>query len=550
MLLGLYVAGWFLTGNLVPQGTTVAGVDIGGLRTDAARQKLQAGLADEAAAAVEFSYGRETHALEPSTAGLEIDIDETLQNAGGGRSWNPVRMVDLLFGPSRDIEPVVAVNRTDLRSAIRDVAAAVNSDPKEPSVTFSRSGDLRITEPVVGVDVDEAAAAAAAIQAYPVDFQPVRLPVDKVRPSVTATEVEKARSEMLEPAVSAPVELRLPGRTVEVPVRIYAPALSVAVEDGELVMSIDKDVLASSLVKITGQLDVQPEDATVVLRGGSPKVVPDRPGVRLDQQEVADAIFGVLTESGTARAAAVGTETTRADFTTADARALGITEQVSEFVTYYPYLEYRNINQSRAAELIDGTVLKPGETFSFNDIVGERTRANGFVVGFIISNGVFAEELGGGVSQVVTTTYNAAFFAGLEDVEHTPHSFYIDRYPLGREATVAWPTVDLKFRNDTPYGVLIRAWVVPGDETRQGEMHVHMYSTKYWDVTAGVSDRYNFTAPGTRYDAKKTCVPNTGYRGFDVDVYRYFRSAGSDSLVRTETDHVTYTPSDTVICSR
>ena len=83
-------------------------------------------------------------------------------------------------------------------------------------------------------------------------------------------------------------------------------------------------------------------------------------------------------------------------------------------------------------------MLKPGDTFSLNDIVGERTAANGFTKGFIISDGVFTEDFGGGVSQVATTTFNAAFFAGLEDVEHKPHSFYIDRYPVGREATVAW----------------------------------------------------------------------------------------------------------------
>ena len=82
-------------------------------------------------------------------------------------------------------------------------------------------------------------------------------------------------------------------------------------------------------------------------------------------------------------------------------------------------------------ELIDGTVLKPGETFSLNDTVGERTAENGFVKGFIIENGIFKEDYGGGVSQSATTTFNAAFFAGLEDVEHKPHSFYIDRYPVG-----------------------------------------------------------------------------------------------------------------------
>ena len=91
-----------------------------------------------------------------------------------------------------------------------------------------------------------------------------------------------------------------------------------------------------------------------------------------------------------------------------------------------------------------------------NHTVGERTAANGFMKGFIIGDGVFKQDFGGGVSQVASTTFNAAFFAGLQDVEHKAHSFYISRYPVGREATVVWPNTDLKFKNTTPYGVLIR----------------------------------------------------------------------------------------------
>jgi vancomycin resistance protein YoaR len=239
----------------------------------------------------------------------------------------------------------------------------------------------------------------------------------------------------------------------------------------------------------------------------------------------------------------------QADFTTKEARALKVREEVSRFVTYFPYAVYRNVNQSRAAELIDGTLLQPGETFSFNDTVGERTAENGFVPGFIISDGVFREDLGGGVSQVVTTTYNAAFFAGLKDIEHKPHSFYIDRYPVGREATVAWPSVDLKFKNNTPYGVLIEAFVVNSTPSSQGEMHVRMWSTKHWDIRASTSERYAFTSPNTRYDDTDACVPTTGYGGFTVKVRRHVRKAGSDELLRTEVDTVTYTPADTVICS-
>ena len=103
---------------------------------------------------------------------------------------------------------------------------------------------------------------------------------------------------------------------------------------------------------------------------------------------------------------------------------------------------------------MDRTLVLPGKVFSLNRTVGERTEARGFAAGYIINNGQLEVDFGGGVSQLVTTTFNAAYFAGLEIVEHHPHSFYISRYPEGREATVAWGVKDLRFRNDSPNGDL------------------------------------------------------------------------------------------------
>jgi vancomycin resistance protein YoaR len=264
---------------------------------------------------------------------------------------------------------------------------------------------------------------------------------------------------------------------------------------------------------------------------------------------VTGPFLDLVTKIGSERTLAVKSVTAQPELTTDAARKLGINQQVSTFTTNFPYAAYRNQNLSRAAELVDGTLLQPGDTFSLNDTVGERTAANGFTKGFIISDGVFKEDFGGGVSQVATTTFNAAFFAGLEDVEHKPHSFYIDRYPVGREATVAWGSVDLKFKNTTPYGVYIQASVDPSTPSTQGAMHVSMYSTKYWDIKAEQSDRYNVTAPRTRRLSGPECVPNQGYGGFDIDVYRLFYRAGSDRLDHRETMHTRYTPSDTVVCS-
>ena len=177
-----------------------------------------------------------------------------------------------------------------------------------------------------------------------------------------------------------------------------------------------------------------PVDATVRLVDGSPQVIPARPGVTYDPTPCRSLPRLVTSRRG-ARDRGAPRSPSRSHHR--GRPGLEITEQVSTFTTYYPYAEYRNINIGRAAEIIDGTVLEPGETFSLNGTVGERTRANGFTEGFIISDGIFKEDFGGGVSQVATTTFNAAYFAGLKDVEHKPHSFYFDRYPVGREATVA-----------------------------------------------------------------------------------------------------------------
>ena len=177
------------------------------------------------------------------------------------------------------------------------------------------------------------------------------------------------------------------------------------------------------------------------------------------------------------------------------------------------------MNIGRASELINGTLVLPGETFSLNETVGERTAENGFVKGFIIGGGQFREDFGGGVSQVATTTFNAVFFAGLEDVEHKPHSFYISRYPAGREATVAWPTVDLKFRNDAETGVLMQYIHTPGEIT------VRFWGTKAYDEIRSVSSERYTTRPDDEIEDSEECVDQAPVSGFDITVTRRWYAA-------------------------
>ncbi len=143
--------------------------------------------------------------------------------------------------------------------------------------------------------------------------------------------------------------------------------------------------------------------------------------------------------------------------TTAEAEKIKPKEVISTFTTYFPDNPPRTNNIKIAARTLNGTFVAPGKQFSLNGTLGKRTPEKGYAEAPVIMNGRLVKDYGGGVSQVSTTTFNAAFFSGVRIDEHTPHSFYISRYPEGREATVSWPDVDQKWTNDTGYGIIIQA---------------------------------------------------------------------------------------------
>jgi hypothetical protein len=314
--------------------------------------------------------------------------------------------------------------------------------------------EIATTKPRTGRSLDPSDTLTALQSAFLEDDPgTVALETATVTPDIDDADVQEALDTFASPAVAAPVTLAFEGSNVKVFPADFTAALSLVPTNGELVPTLDAAKLSEVVAgKVTTGA---PVDATVALVGGRPQVVPAKPGVTFDPAELEAGFLDAVAEPQGERTLALTAKVAKPDFTTKEARALKVVEQVSTFTTYFPYAEYRNVNIGRAAEIIDGTLLKPGETFSLNDTVGERTEENGFTKGYIINDGILVQDLGGGVSQMATTLFNAMFFAGLEDVEHKPHSFYIDRYPIGREATVAWGAVDLRFRNDTPYGVLI-----------------------------------------------------------------------------------------------
>ena len=542
----LYVLGFIMTGLRMPANATIGGVDVSGMSRDDAREAVDRTLSPRVGEEVVLQHQDKEFTVDPKAAGLTFDLDRSIDEAGANHSWNPRTMLGLVFG-THEFAPVVDANDKELAGIVVKIATAVDREVVEPQITFPKKKPTP-REPKAGLVVRKADAVRAVKSGYLVARGPIDVPTAVVEPTVDADGLEEAMTSIAEPAVSGPVVIKVGKKRVNLPVSAYAPALVVRVKDDELKPEIDPEKLAKPLTSSTTGIGKKAVDATVRIRNGKPVVVPGKEGVGLQPEEMAEKLVPAITETGDARSVEIDAKVVDPEFTTADAKKLRIKERVSSFTTYFPYAQYRNTNQGRAAQLIDGTILEPGETFSMNETVGERTTANGFVTGTVINGGVFREELGGGVSQVATTTYNAAFFAGMDDVEHHPHAFYLDRYPMGREATLYYGSLDLRFRNSTKYGVLIRANVTPSTPGRRGVMHVEMWSTKVWNIKAGLSKQRNFRKPGKQYDDTERCVPQQPIQGFDVDVYRTFMRGGQ--VVKRETDRAVYQAADHVICGK
>ena len=222
----------------------------------------------------------------------------------------------------------------------------------------------------------------------------------------------------------------------------------------------------------------------------------------------------------------VYTDGAEPEYTTADAEAFGPLGLVSEFTTSTPG-ENRVHNIHLMADTIDGYVVWPGEEFSINEVVGQRTEAKGYLRDGAIIGGVVTccddpANVGGGVSQYGTTIYNAIFFGCYEDLEHTPHSLYISRYPEGREATLGYPKPDVRFRNDTDAPVIIRN-SYDGNKTITVKFYGNNGGRK---CEAERSERYNYTDPKTVYEPNPAVAPGServvekGSQGWTVTVTR------------------------------
>ena len=537
LVAAVYIADLIVTSGKVPRGVTAAGVSLGGLSPAEAERRLQDVLDARADRPVPVALGGVDAEVAPDSVGLTADAAATVDQAGG-QPLNPITRLSSFFGET-PIGVVSSVDEQALTATLDELAATVAEEPVEGSIDFV-DGEPVAADPEDGQRLDVTAAVGVITSDWALG-ETVDLPMVALPPSTTDEDVAEAMSDVATPAVSAPVVVAADNDTQAVlSGDDIAAALNFDVDEGRLVPRLDTALIAERLRPQLASSEIPGRDADIDFAVSPPVKMPEQAARRVDYDATLDDLLAVLTRSDDREIAAVYV-VEPATFTMAELEALGPIEVIGEFqTTGFATDSGRNIR--RAAEQIDGIVVAPGETFSLNAATNPRNAAAGYVEAGTIQNGRPSRGVGGGVSQLATTLFNAAYFAGLEDVEHHEHSYYISRYPAGREATVFGDVLDVKFRNDGPTSVQIQT------EWTSSSITVRIVGIKRYEVTSSQSSRSRPTSPQTvTIPAGEPCSSSGGAPGFTITDTRTLREIATGQT-RTESHTVTYDPIPRVIC--
>lgn len=542
LLAGAYVllAAWQSTA--APSDAQSMGVDIGGMDREQAVTALTDGLGETPQQEVAVVAGESSATFDPEDAGLGVDIDATVDSALGF-SLDP-RVVWSRLVEDEEIAPVLDIDEDALGPVLESTAEDLTLEPVDAQLEYDEDRAAIVTKGEDGIVVADAALREAIEQQW---LRADEVTVDPVatEPDITTEEAERVRSDVAEPAVSDAVTLEATdpdGETqeMEVPAQTIAGHLSFEPQDGTLAPVFDAGALTEAVFEANPDVGQAPTDASFDIDGDDLTVVPASSGLGAEEDAVADAVAEAMTADD--RSGEIELTEEDPEFTTEDAEDADFSDTIAEFSTSYNSDPNRDTNLRVSTDRVSGTVLLPGEQFSLNETLGQRTAANGYKPAGVIMDGQMKEDYGGGISQVSTTLFNAAFFAGFDLDEHRAHSRYISRYPAGRETTIDWTSIDLKFTNTSDEPVVLDM------SLSGGEVHARVLGVKTVEVEAGASDRFAYTSPGTVRESGPSCTPQSPGEGWSITIYRTIRDADSGDVVQEDDFTTVYRPVNRVVC--
>lgn len=534
----LYGVDLAMSEGKVPRGVTVGGVDISGVDKSQAEQRLRNDLGERTRQPVTVLAGNMSTKLEPTQSGMQVDWGATVDQAGQ-QPLNPITRIRSFF-ETREVGIISKITDENLNRSLNRVERELTRDPQNAELSVNTEGKADIKEDKPGQTVDRELLSSEVRDNWlntdgRVNVEATITPADADKDAA-----ERAAKQYVVPATAK--KLVFHGREkvdgVITP-QNWHDILTFKVEGGEFMPQWNTEKVQEILGEQLSSTEVEYRDASFEFHGDDIEVVPSKDGVAIQWKETLGD-FQAKALDKKKRDHQVLYEEKKAKYTTAQAKKAHFDDVVGTFTTG-GFSGSSGTNIRRVAEMVDGAIVLPGETFSLNGHTGPRGTEQGFVESGIIIDGHAGKAVGGGISQFATTLYNASYFAGMEDVAHTPHSYYISRYPAGREATVYEGAIDLKFKNpfDTP--VRIRTRVSDGDVT------VELHGVKQVDVESIPGERTNPTSPEKIELDGDECSPSSGAPGFTTTDTRVVKDLKGKELSR-ETQRTVYDPQPIVTC--
>ena len=484
ILSGVVLFEIFYSVRILP-GVSVWGIDLGGKTIDLAATELNTRLATNFnSAIVQLTDGEKVWAPTASELGLRFDLQATAQAAFQLGRNDPDAHFNVIFnGVNRS--PVVTFNPLAARAYFNQLAAALNRDPIDAGIQLDGL-KVVVTPPQSGRALDaDAALSMLSDMARSLTLSRLVLPFNPRAPKITdassaAAQLQKA----LESNLTLQLENASPNEADSwdlTPQQLIGLIQIQRSADGTgLRLGINTDSLRAGLADLARQINRASENARFTFNDDTKQlevIQPAKIGRTLDITETLQRISDAIARGDHRVALAVKVQPP--DFgDTAKAADLGITQLIATGQTsYLGSSKERMTNISAATARFQGILIKPGETFSFDDYLGDVSLDTGFAEALIIANGRTIQGVGGGVCQVSTTAFRAAFFAGFPIIERWPHAYRVGWYEPGfgpgLDATVFSPSVDFKFKNDSPYHLLIEAYA----NNQAGRLTFKFYST-------------------------------------------------------------------------
>ncbi len=540
LALSSYTADSVAAINRVRSGVEAGSLELGGTTREQAQDALTERAQLLLSQPVEAFADTNRLSVAPAEIGFAPSVEPTLENAlGVGRRgnffvrlWHRVRA---LFA-STDVGWESKYDEGAAKQLVSDFASQVETEGHEAGIE-ARGATLVPVGAVPGRRLDHQGSTnqiVVGLETWPRRSMELPITVKNRR-----TDIDDAReaAETANEWVSSAINLIGPDGSRLLLARDRLAGMLEAVPrrrglDWKLEVRFSPKIVASSIGPDMARFEEEARSATFAVSGRAASVVAGQQGRKFDSAATARALAEAAKKSDD-RAANAAFKGVDPDLTTKEAQGLHIKELVSSFTTNHPCCATRVKNIHKIADRVDGAIVRPGAQFSLNGHVGERTEAKGYLTAPMIFDGEFRDAVGGGVSQFATTMFNAIFFGGYQFNTYKAHSYYISRYPAGREATVSYPHPDLAFTNNSHSGILIKTAYSGTSVT------VSFYGDKEGKVvTAETGPRTNYKDFGEQRKENPDLPPGqervaqAGERGFDITIFRIINQNGKETRRR------------------